>query len=270
MKRCVIIIPVYKPALTNTEYLSFKRTISILNNYDIVLVTHENLDLAVYEQIFHEYGIDYGTEFFPEENFKGIKGYNRLLLSSDFYKRFSDYEYMLICQLDVYVFRDEVEYWCGKGYDFMGAPLIGKYEDDFFSEVYRVGNGGFSLRKIKAYEDFFNSRKNVFTYDRIPGIIHLSEKIHTRVFVFLLMLLGWRNKPVSVAKRWQYNEDDFWSGLLDNSRFAMKKPTPQESFLFAFERFPSTLFEKTNGKLPFGCHAWEKYEYETFWKKYIK
>jgi hypothetical protein len=22
--------------------------------------------------------------------------------------------------------------------------------------------------------------------------------------------------------------------------------------------------------LPFGCHAWKKYEYESFWKQYIK
>lgn len=44
---------------------------------------------------------------------------------------------------------------------------------------------------------------------------------------------------------------------------------PKEALEFAFERFPSEMY-KITGKLPFGCHAWEKYEYESFWKKFIK
>jgi hypothetical protein len=46
------------------------------------------------------------------------------MLSIDFYKRFRDYKFILIYQLDAYVFRDELEYWCEQDYDFIGAPLI--------------------------------------------------------------------------------------------------------------------------------------------------
>ena len=83
------------------------------------------------------------------------------------------------------------------------------------------------------------------------------------------MLLGWRNKPNIVAKRWKYNEDDFWSGLLDKSRYALSKPDPVEAIRFAFERFPSELYELNHHQLPFGCHAWKKYQYDSFWSEFI-
>lgn len=46
-------------------------------------------------------------------------------------------------------------------------------------------------------------------------------------------------------------------------------PSCEEAADFSFEANPSYLFSII-GKLPFGCHAFEKYEYEEFWKKYIK
>ena len=89
------------------------------------------------------------------------------------------------------------------------------------------------------------------------------------MLVWLLVLLGWRNKPVSFAAHWKYNEDDFWSGVLDNSNYAMSKPNPSEALRFSFERFPKELFALNGDSLPFGCHAWKKYQYEEFWKEYI-
>ena len=83
------------------------------------------------------------------------------------------------------------------------------------------------------------------------------------------MMLGWHNKPKSVAAHWKYNEDDFWSDLLNNSRYKLEKPSPQEALRFAFERFPKDLFEITK-ELPFGCHAWKKYQYDEFWRKWIE
>jgi hypothetical protein len=82
------------------------------------------------------------------------------------------------------------------------------------------------------------------------------------------MLLGYRNKLSYFANNWKYNEDDFWSKFLMKTTFSLSKPNPDKALEFAFERFPSNLFEIT-GKLPFGCHAWEKYEYTEFWKQYI-
>lgn len=51
-------------------------------------------------------------------------GYNRLMLSEDLYSAFSNYEYILICQSDAYIFRDELKEWCEAGYDYVGAPWL--------------------------------------------------------------------------------------------------------------------------------------------------
>lgn len=260
-----VAIPVFKISLSDDELLSIKQTIKVLRDYDIALVCPHSLDVSIYKRICSSLI----EKRFPDFYFKDINGYNRLLLSSLFYQEFQNYRYILICQPDAYVFRDELIKWCDKNYDYIGAPIIGNYTDCEFSTKMRVGNGGFSLRNVQTILHFFNSRKNVFSPKQASKRISLWKKPQTRIFIWILMLFGWRNKPLTVASNWEYNEDDFWSGLLDDSRFALKKPNPVEALDFSFERFPSDLFKLSGNKLPFGCHAWRKYEYDSFWKQYI-
>ena len=264
-----VVIPVYLSELSEEEIVSFNQTVKVLGSHDIILVCPIGFDHSNYDNLAYQQGVTLKKECFKASYFNGIPGYNRLLLSRHFYERFSNYDYILICQLDVFVFRDELEYWCTRGYDFIGAPIIGKFEDTAFSNVMRVGNGGFSLRKISSYLAYFNSGKNVIPTNDIAHRISLRKKPYTRIFVWILMSLGWRNKPVSFAAHWRYNEDDFWSGVLDKSNFALRKPSPEEAMLFSFERFPSELFKLTGNKLPFGCHAWKKYEFNGFWRHII-
>ena len=63
-------------------------------------------------------------ETFDPAYFTSIQGYNRLLLSTEFYQRFLGSAYLLICQLDVFVFRDELAGWVARGYDYVGAPWV--------------------------------------------------------------------------------------------------------------------------------------------------
>ena len=268
MKEVCIVIPVYKDKLSGAEEASFRRTLSVLSEYDTLIVCPEGLDTTAYTSIAGEKSLYFKT--FAPSYFSGTEGYNRLLLSKEFYQPFSDYRYILICQLDAYVFRDELLEWCSKGYDFIGAPLVGHYTDTAFSPAMRVGNGGFSLRKVETALHFFASRRNVFNAGQICRRIDIWKKPWTRIFVWGLMMLGWHNKPQIVADRWRHNEDDFWSGLLSDSNYALRLPSPSEAMRFSFERFPKELYEMTGHALPFGCHAWEKYQFEEFWKGKIK
>ena len=45
-----------------------------------------------------------------------------LMLSPFFYESFLDFKYVLIHQLDVFIFKDELNYWCNQNYDYIGAP----------------------------------------------------------------------------------------------------------------------------------------------------
>ncbi|HOI27875.1 MAG TPA: DUF5672 family protein [Paludibacteraceae bacterium] len=270
MQQVIIIIPIYKSEPNNSEIIALRQCLSILNKYPIIFVVPKTFDNTFYLSVVKEYDVQYKFEKFSDSYFESISGYNSLLLSKAFYERFSTYEYMLIYQLDAYVFRDELSEWCNKAYDYIGAPLVGRYEEQkYHIEMnLRVGNGGFSLRKISFYLDYYEGNKNVFSSKQISNRISLKEKPYTRIFVWVFMMLGWRNKPKSVADHWKYNEDDFWSGLLSESNYSPSKPYPIEALNFAFERFPSSMFDQTK-TIPFGCHAWKKYEYDSFWKKYI-
>lgn len=267
--RCIIIIPVYKPEMDDDETRSLHQCLKVLGQHPVAFVTPDALNCDQYCEICSQYGIRFIRYSFDKSFFAGIEGYNRLLLSRFFYESFAEYDYMLIYQLDAYVFYDELDKWCRKGFDYIGAPLIGDHSDEAFSMRMRVGNGGFSLRKIKTYMAFFDSRNNVFSGLQVSKRINLWKKPCTRLFVWFLMVLGWRNKPSTVAEGWKYNEDDFWSGLLTGTRYQLSVPEIPEAIRFSFERFPSELYEVNHRQLPFGCHAWKKYQYDSFWSEYI-
>lgn len=257
-KLCAIVIPVYKDRLDRYEELSFRQCLKILYKYRIILVTHQNLNLSVYENLAEEYNIQIEKVFFSNPYFKGISGYNCLLKSKHFYSAFTDYDYILIYQLDAFVFRDELEYWCNQGYDYIGAPWITSDEEKpIDTGLWKVGNGGLSLRKISYCMKVLNWKGPVLTYRYYNKIKYLPY------------ILGWKNN-INYFIKSNMNEDALFSGFLSPTYLNPHLPTPEIAACFAFEKFPSYLFKLCNNQLPFGCHAFLKYEYEEFWKKYIE
>ena len=222
-KEAAIVIPVYKVSLSETEKISLLQVCRILGCYDIYYAAPEKLSA--------EYLKNLPVERFADSFFKGIAGYNRLMLSTDFYKRFESYKYILVYQLDAFVFSDCLKDFCNLGYDYIGAPwLTGmrKREADIY--VYaNVGNGGFSLRNIQN----------------------------------TIRLLDGNREDL---KDYSDNEDKFFS--FHNSAFFRVAPV-SVALTFAFERQVRQSFELNGRKLPFGCHAWERYDYD-FWQPYIE
>ena len=52
------------------------------------------------------------------------------------------------------------------------------------------------------------------------------------------------------------------------NQISFKVASLEEGLRFAFEVSPKTCYEMNGGKLPFGCHAWAKYDPE-FWKAHL-
>jgi hypothetical protein len=171
---------------------------------------------------------------FPRRYFRNPFTYSRLLLSRRFYEAFSAYDYVLVHQLDCLVFRDELEEWCARELDYVGAPWLPPAVD-FVAEP-AVGNGGFSLRRVAAFLEVLR---------RLPR-------------------LYWRRAD----ERYRKHEDLFWSfgapELVPDFRIA----TVEQALRFAFEVDPRRAFELAGRRLPFGCHAWAKYD-RAFWEPYL-
>lgn len=146
MKKIVIVIPVHNPYMIYDEKHSLLQVCNVLgrgNKYDITIVCPQGMDTSEYEKIYSEVKV----KEFNENNFKSIRDYCLMMTSTDFYRNFDDYEYMLVYQLDCWIFNDNLEYWCNKGYDYIGAPF---FVEKFVKLGKMVGNGGFSLRKIDS------------------------------------------------------------------------------------------------------------------------
>lgn len=263
-----VLIPIYKEIISVEEGISLKQCFNILSSHKIILVLPENLDCTVYEQLALDNNITLYKEYFATKFFKDIAGYNKLMLSLDFYERFITYKYILIYQLDSFVFFDQLDYWCSLNYDFIGAPLIGDHKNYVFDNNFIAGNGGFSLRKTKTFIDCFKRESNLFPNSEIYNRVK-DFRFVKRIILLISMRFGYRNSFSYYNSLWLHNEDVFWSIFLKNSCLELSIPSITDCIKFSFERFPSQLFKINNNDLPFGCHAWEKYEYEEFWIKYI-
>ncbi len=228
-----VVIPVYRSEMNEYERISLQQCVRVLGHYPIIIVKPQSLDVSFLNSFYSGFII----QSFDDSFFKGIDAYNLLLTQPEFYQSFERYKYILIHQLDAFVFTDELEKWCRKGYDYVGAPLMkpnssGSSITDLKKPLL---NGGLSLRKIDS------SLKLIHLYRRLYG-------------------------------QWPGNEDMLFSlhaTRLFVLRPFMNLPQPQEALSFAFEQFPEHCYELNQHTLPFGCHAWEKYDLN-FWRPFFQ
>ena len=144
MKKVAVVIPTYSEKLAKHELISLHQLCKVLGNYDKFFVAPEGLKIE-----YGDFASGIRVEYFPKAFFKSTITYSQLLLSENFYARFAGYEYILIHQLDVFVFKDRLMEFCQLGYDYIGAPAL-KYVPLWRFIDARVGNGGLSLRKVAS------------------------------------------------------------------------------------------------------------------------
>jgi Protein of unknown function (DUF5672) len=240
-----IAIPCYRAEMLAHETIALERCVDVLAAHPKILVAPQSLDL---EPLLVRHP-DLRVERFADEFFSGIAGYNRLMLSDEFYARFEQYDFMLVHQLDCFVFSDQLLNWCAKGYDYVGAPWLppgatpnflqdvrnatrrarARRENKDFSlqYFYGVGNGGFSLRRITAMR-------------------RTLRELQSQAAEYRL-----QNTALC-------NEDLFFS--IEANRFSqhLRLPSYKVASKFAWETEPSKAAAMNRGRLPFGCHGWNK------------
>lgn len=270
IKEVIVAIPIYKEQPSESEIISLRQGLKILRNHEIVIFTYKGLELSIYEQIAEDCDKRFRVEYFSKAYFESVDGYNQLMMRTEFYHRFAEYEYLFIYQLDAFVFKDDLLLWCRRGYDYIGAPWI-----DLKNGKYRflaVGNGGFSLRKVSYCQRILQlPRKKCLIKPFYPCTISPPKTFRSKISPYIMApfrLLGWKN-----TIQWyidHINEDGLFSWYIQQSKYSVNLPSCEEAVYFAFELYPQYCYQVTKGVLPFGCHAFMKYEYEVFWKEIIQ
>lgn len=257
-----VVIPIYKGNLLKTEVKSFEQCIKILGNYKIVLVCPTSLDTSCYDSVAKKFNKKIFFEKFNQSYFSDLKGYNQLMLSIEFYKRFKPCKFLLIYQLDAWVFKDELEYWCKKGYSFIGAPWFeGMDKANSESPFMGVGNGGFSLRrtnqilKLLRRKEYYQNLEKIF---RIMKILPFFKR-------YSLI-----NKTIRKMEIFNYciGNEDYKIFVMSSYVKKFKLAPFEEALKFSFEVNPDVLYKLNNRNLPFGCHAWEKHN-PKFWTQFV-
>jgi len=273
LKPYIVVVPIYKSVPNWSELISFNQCLKILFNHPICIITYNGLDISYYKDLLVKSKAIFRIEYFNKSFFENIDGYNKLMLSQKFYKRFINFEYILLYQLDAWIFRDELAYWCQKGYDYIGAPWFeycGSYENG--NKLWTVGNGGFSLRRIPSFLNIFYCKEPFFKICELKTLYPQGKtfiKKVRRIIVIYLKSSGLKNNNRFFIKKWTANEDGFWCLFYQKSKRPLKIPKCEEAINFSFEKSPKYLYELNERKLPFGCHGWNKYEYNTFWINFI-
>lgn len=248
-----VVIPIYRNVLHPYERQSLEQVCRVLGRYPLTVIKPSGLCLDELADAYPQLSF----ESFDDSYFKGISGYNRLMMSETFYVRFSEFRYILIYQLDAYVFRDELAEWCHKDYDYIGAPWLVRPVYRFpllrftswlkkeWCRLFRlpngqitnfkVGNGGFSLRKVSSH---------------LQATARLGETIRT--------FLAHPGNHV-------FNEDVFFSVEVNRHGLGFRYPEYMEALRFAFDKYPALCFRLNGGRLPFGCHSWYKRRMKKFW-----
>ncbi len=246
-----VVIPVYKNTLSHHEIVALTQCMRVLGHYPMALVCPVSLNVSALTQQFPVSII----RTFDDSFFTDVQAYNRLMLSVAFYEAFITFEFVLIHQLDAFVFRDELADWCRRRYDYIGAPWLrdrdftGWYDEAWFGlkrriatlldlkkadgvtpreivSLNKVGNGGLSLRRVSV-------------------LLRVLQQHQHQLETYV-------NQPLH-----QYNEDVFFSIEVNRYWPRLRVPDFRMAMQFAVEFYPERAVETYNkGQLPFGCHAW--------------
>lgn len=264
MSSVTVVIPVYNDNLTPNEAISLKQGLKVLNKYKITFILPKRMKNGKFH---YKYGKKYSFNFFNSENFKSLKTYNYMLLSSWFYKSFLEFDYILIYQLDAFVFKDDLNYWINRDFSYIGAPIFrnNKKLDDKI-ELLGIGNGGFSLRKVKDFLKVLNSNKRRRSFKKC---LEDYKNMNLRFYWFFAINAYYKGlKFKNIKENKIINEDILF--LEAGKRFSFFKiPEFKDAINFSFEMDPKKLYILNNENLPFGCHAWWKYDLQ-FYRPFFK
>ena len=127
--RIATVTPVYRKALTPDEQISLHHLQHFLSQYENIAIVPDGLCVTL--PGFH-------LKRFPPQCFESVATYSRLLLTPTFYQTLSDYDYILIYQLDCLVFSSDLKYWCAVVYGvcrsaFTAIAALGGRKRGFFS-----------------------------------------------------------------------------------------------------------------------------------------
>lgn len=269
-KLVAIMVPLPSPTLSEDDRISMRHLRKHLDGYDKYLLVPQGMEIQM---------DGFGVKELDRKHFGSAANHNRMLYRTDFWEKFADYEYVLMYHLDALVFSDKLKEWCGRGVDYVGSPFM-RCDDAPWVRVERVGNGGFALYRVpsvlKVLWNRYLKEPSKFYEDHCWKFIEFQRKSLRPVRAAMpSWLRGKVTAPLrSQLKKMDHTEvnergnDLFFSDRAKHYDPDFKVASLEQGLEFAFEMVPRTCLERTGGKMPFGCHAFRRYDRD-FWEDHL-
>jgi hypothetical protein len=269
-KRVAIMVPVPTPELSADDHVSMRHLRKHLDHHDKFLLVPKGSGIRM--DGFKVMELD-------RRHFGSAANHNRMLYRTDFWEKFADYEYVLMYHLDALVFSDQLLDWCDKGLDYIGSPFL-ICNDAPWVRVERCGNGGFALYRVpsvlKVLWNRYLAEPSKYYEDHCWRLIEFQSRMLKPVRA---AAPSWIKNRAATGLRDQLRKMDhievnergndlFWSDKAKNYLPGFKVGTLEQGLAFSFEMEPRHCLERTGGKLPFGCHAFARYD-RAFWEPYL-
>ncbi|HEX8327648.1 MAG TPA: DUF5672 family protein [Hymenobacter sp.] len=246
-----VIIPIYREQPSPLEVLSLDQTLAVLGHYPIAFMAPEYLDATWYQEHCR------GKAAVRIERFdwEGYEDYVNLMMDPEYYRRFQAYEYLFMCQLDAFAFRDELPYWCGLGYDFVGAVI--------YNETWKASTNWW--RRLTGFETPAYYANSGFCLKKVDTFVSMTSR-----FRHYISFYRWVSQLRGVQG---FYDDLFISQHFPrlSSRFRMPSKAVAQRFGADYMEYDPGRLPFHNGNnenLPFGVHGWIQRQLD-FWRPCI-
>lgn len=270
VKRVAIMVPLPSPQLSEDDEISMRHLRKHLDGYEKFLLVPQGMPVDL--DGFSVLELD-------RRHFGSATNHNRMLYRTDFWENFADYEYVLMYHLDALVFSDQLQEWCDRGLDYIGSPFLRCADAPWVREE-RVGNGGFALycvsSVLKVLWNRYADDPSRYFHDRFWRQIEFQRKLLRPVRAAMpAWLKGRATAPLrSQLKKMDHTEvnergnDLFWSDQAKRFLPEFRVASLEDGLAFSFEMEPRRCLERTGGRMPFGCHAFGRYD-RAFWEEHF-
>jgi hypothetical protein len=265
-KECHVVVPTHKESLNGYEEMALINNLKVLCEWPCTICLPFGVSKNYYIQLVTKHKLNALVINLPEGYLGSIEKYNKLLLSPIFYEMFIDSKYILITQVDVWIFRDELKYWIDKKYDYIGAPLflpqnreIKKLENLMLPYG---GNGGLSLRNVEKTLELTQTPKRYFSLGKILIAIFFLARYHNWNFfkIFLYSVNQLWHDPKAFREKHQIYEDVMISVFYAIYNRKYRVAPAKVSLGFSIEVHSSIFLDSFfRFNSPFGLHGYDKY-----------
>lgn len=264
-KRLVVLVPTHLERLDETLAATLLHNALQLKEYKLEVILPDSCDSSWYESFFAEHAIEGAVRQVSSTYFGNPTAVNRMGTDPAFYRMYREFEYILICHLDAWVFRDQLAYWMDSGYDFIGAPLFlpANGNAHFLRRMAPFGgNGGLSLRRVETCIRVLETFKPRLNPWRLSQALWFLAR--NRRWGFIVILLGllremsqdWR----AACQKYNIYEDVFFTVIAPLCANHIAIPHSRTAVKFACE-VNYSLLQKELLRLepPVGIHGYDKY-----------